>query len=38
MTMLPDFLEGAIDLHVHSAPDVDQRRFDDIELACEAAR
>ena len=38
MTLLPDFLEGAIDLHVHSAPDVDQRRFDDIELAREAAR
>jgi len=37
MTLLPDFLEGAVDLHVHSAPDVDQRRFDDIELAREAA-
>jgi len=34
----PDFLEGAVDLHVHSAPDVDLRRFDDIELAREAAR
>jgi hypothetical protein len=30
---LPDYLEGAIDLHVHSAPDVDRRRFDDLELA-----
>jgi hypothetical protein len=30
---LPDFLEGAIDLHVHSAPDVDRRRFNDLELA-----
>jgi Family of unknown function (DUF6282) len=38
MTLLPDFLEGAVDLHVHSAPDVDERRFDDIELAREAAR
>jgi hypothetical protein len=38
MSLLPDFLEGAIDLHVHSSPDVDQRRFDDIELAREAAR
>jgi hypothetical protein len=36
--MLPDFLEGAIDLHVHSAPDVDPRRYDDIDLAREAAR
>ena len=34
----PDFLEGAVDLHVHSAPDVDVRRFNDIELAQEAAR
>jgi len=34
----PDFLEGAADLHVHSSPDVDPRRFDDIELAQEAAR
>jgi hypothetical protein len=35
---LPDFLEGAIDLHVHSAPDVDRRRYDDLELAREARR
>ena len=35
---IPDFLEGAADLHVHSSPDVDPRRFDDIELAREAAR
>ena len=28
-----DLLEGAYDLHVHSAPDVVQRRFTDIELA-----
>jgi hypothetical protein len=34
----PDFLTGAIDLHVHSAPDVDPRRYDDIDLAREAAR
>jgi hypothetical protein len=38
VTLVPDFLEGAVDLHVHSAPDVDQRRFNDIELAREAAR
>ncbi|MEK7406067.1 MAG: DUF6282 family protein [Acidobacteriota bacterium] len=31
-------MEGAVDLHVHSAPDVDVRRFNDIELAREAAR
>ena len=36
MADLPDFLEGAVDLHVHSAPDVDERRFSDIELASEA--
>ena len=35
---LPDFLEGSVDLHVHSAPDVDQRRYDDLELAREARR
>jgi hypothetical protein len=33
MTKLPDYLEGAVDLHVHSAPDVDRRRFNDLELA-----
>jgi hypothetical protein len=38
MNKLPDFLEGAVDLHVHSAPDIDRRRFNDIELAREAAR
>ena len=38
MTAELDFLEGAVDLHVHSAPDVDARRFNDIELAREAAR
>lgn len=38
MNFLPDFLEHAHDLHVHSAPDVDPRRFNDIELAQEAAR
>ena len=36
MTLVLDFLEGAVDLHVHSAPDVDQRRFNDIESAREA--
>ena len=34
----PDYLHGAIDLHVHSRPDIDPRRYDDIELAREAAR
>src|SRR6516162_7773041 len=38
MTVLPDYLEGAVDIHVHSAPDIDPRRFDDIDLAREAAR
>lgn len=33
-----DFLKDAVDLHVHSSPDIDPRRFDDIELATEAAR
>ena len=37
MNHLPDYLEGAVDLHVHSAPDVDRRRFNDLELA-QAAR
>ncbi len=38
MSRLPDYLEGAIDLHVHSAPDIDRRRLDDLELAREAVR
>jgi hypothetical protein len=38
MAHLPDALHGAVDLHVHSAPDVDPRRFDDLELAREAKR
>ena len=38
MSVLPDFLEHAYDLHVHSAPDVDPRRFNDIELTREAQR
>ena len=33
MSHSPDYLEGAVDLHVHSAPDVDRRRFNDLELA-----
>ncbi len=33
MSHLPDYLQGAVDLHVHSAPDVDRRRFNDLELA-----
>ncbi|HTZ60723.1 MAG TPA: DUF6282 family protein [Acidobacteriaceae bacterium] len=38
MSVMPDFLENAIDLHVHSAPDVDHRRYNDLELAQEAER
>ena len=38
MNGLPEYLRGAVDLHVHSSPDVVPRRFDDIELAREAAR
>lgn len=38
MIHLPDYLHGAIDLHVHSAPDVDRRRYNDLELAQEAQR
>jgi Family of unknown function (DUF6282) len=38
MSAFPDFLEDAIDLHVHSAPDVDARRFNDLDLAREAER
>ena len=34
---LPEWLHGAIDMHVHSAPDLDPRRQDDLELAREAA-
>jgi len=33
-----DPLEGAIDTHVHSRPDIDPRRFDDIDLAREAIK
>ena len=36
MNGLPEYLRGAVDLHVHSSPDVVPRRFDDIELAREA--
>jgi hypothetical protein len=38
LSAFPDFLEDAIDLHVHSAPDVDARRFNDLDLAREAER
>ena len=38
MSAFPDFLEDAVDLHVHSAPDVDARRFNDLDLAREAER
>jgi hypothetical protein len=38
MSGLPEYLRGAADLHVHSAPDIVARRFDDVELAHEAAR
>jgi hypothetical protein len=32
LSHLPDYLEGAVDLHVHSSPDTDRRRFNDLEL------
>jgi len=38
MTKLADFPEAAVDLHVHNAPDIDARRFDDRKPAREAAR
>jgi|SRR5579871_812177 len=38
MSRLPDYLEGAIDLHVHSSPDIDRRRFNDLDLAREAQK
>lgn len=31
-------LKGVIDIHIHTSPDVRQRRLDDIELATEARR
>jgi hypothetical protein len=31
-----DLLEGAIDIHIHSAPDVYPRILNDIELALQA--
>jgi hypothetical protein len=37
MKHLKEALYGAVDLHVHSAPDVDPRRYNDLELAREAA-
>ena len=33
MTHLPDYLEGAVNLHIYSAPDIDRRQFNDPELA-----
>ena len=38
MNFLPDEMQGAVDLHVHSAPDVIERRYSDIELAQESKR
>jgi len=38
MTFLPPEMDGAIDLHVHSAPDIVERRYSDIELAEESRR
>jgi hypothetical protein len=38
MIQLPEHLQGAADLHVHSSPDIVPRRYDDIELAREAVR
>ncbi len=38
MSYLPPEMEGAVDLHVHSAPDVVERRYNDFELAEESRR
>lgn len=38
MKHLPEEMHGAADLHVHSSPEIVERRFDDIDLAREAAR
>lgn len=38
MAGLPEYLRGAVDLHVHTSPDVVPRRFDDVDLAQQAAR
>jgi hypothetical protein len=35
---VPGSLEGVVDLHAHTSPDINPRRFDDIELARDAAR
>lgn len=35
---LPEWLVGAVDLHVHSAPSLFPRRYDDDELVAAAAR
>jgi hypothetical protein len=31
--ILPKLIQGSIDLHIHSAPDIIPRKFDDFELA-----
>jgi len=33
LTHLPDYLAGAVNLHIYSAPDIDRRQFNDPELA-----
>lgn len=38
MNYLPEEMQGAVDLHVHSAPDVVERRYNDLELAQESKR
>jgi hypothetical protein len=33
LTHLPDCLEGAVNLHIYSAPEIDRRQFNDLALA-----
>jgi hypothetical protein len=38
MSVLKSVLEGVIDIHIHTAPDIRERRLDDLALAREARR
>jgi hypothetical protein len=38
MSEIDKLLEGVIDIHIHTSPDVRVRRLDDLELAAEARR
>lgn len=37
MNELPEYLRGAVHIHVHSTPDLTPRRYDDIDFARQAA-